>query len=172
MKTKTFFLLCTLLLSSFAIQKANAQESDITQAIKFKPSSLIFGTVQMGYEIKVSKNSSFQVDGVYIMRNINEVEYTGFGGAVQYRFYLQDTALKGWFVGPYGLYASSTGTNDLKFTRTTVGLAIGYQFQLNPVIIDIFTGPAYYSFKADDPDYDAVLSGFGPLIGFSLGIGF
>lgn len=172
MNTKTVIFLTTLLFSTFTMQIVNAQDSDLTQAIKFRPTALIFGEIQLGYEFKISESSTIEIDGLYVSSKLDQNEYTGFGGALQYRYYFKKTPLKGWFVGPTGLYSTSKTSNDLKFSRTVVGLAIGYQWQLNPIVIDLFTGPGYYSFTADDPDVSIAISGFGPLVGFSVGVAF
>ena len=52
------------------------------------------------------------------------------------------------------------------------GGVIGYQWNWNPVTLDIYGGPAYYSVDADDPTFDFGFDGIGARLGVSLGFAF
>ena len=162
-------LLLVAFLAFLAFPKANAQEN----VIKFNPLALIVGEIQVGYERVLSENQSLQVDLAYASFNSGVFDYTGFGGGLQYRFYVQKekSAPVGWFAGPFASY-SSTKSGDLKASVFAAGGVIGYQWNWNPITLDIYGGPAYYNVDSDDVFFDFGFDGFGPKLGISLGYAF
>lgn len=174
MKNKKLSLFSLILAFSFFSQNLSAQEptTNYTQSIKFKPTALIFGAVQLGYEFKVSPSSSIQVDGIYIDAEIGDFEYQGYGGAFHYRYFLKKNPIDGWYAGPFARYSRSETNTDFTLERINYGLTIGYQHQFEPAVVDVFLGPGYRSYSADDPNFDEdeIFSGFGLLFGFSVGI--
>ena len=166
-------LLVLVFLVWFAFPKTNAQEN----IIKFNPLALIVGEVQLGYERVLNEGQSFQVDLAYASFDSGSYDYTGFGIGLQYRFYFQKekAAPVGWFAGPVASYSSATSDGfdgDLKTTVFVAGGVIGYQWNWNPITLDIYGGPAYYNINADDDSFDFGFDGFGAKLGVSLGFSF
>ncbi len=167
-------LLLIVAVAIFALPKANAQEN----IVKFNPLALIVGSVEIGYERVLSDNQSLQVDLGYASFDSGSFDYTGLGAGLQYRFYIQESkeAPVGWFAGPFASYSTSkadnSGGDDFKTSVFAAGGVIGYQWNWNPVTLDIYGGPAYYSIDADDDTFDFGFDGFGPKLGLSLGFSF
>ncbi|WP_299549587.1 DUF3575 domain-containing protein [Seonamhaeicola sp.] len=162
-------ILLVAALAVFGLSKMNAQEN----IVKFNPLALIVGSFEVGYERALNDSQSFQVDLAYASFNSGIVDYTGFAGGLQYRFYFQNSkdVLEGWFAGPVASYSSASG-NDLNVSAFVAGGVIGYQWNWEPVTLDLYGGPAYYSIDADDPTFDFGFDGIGPRLGLSLGFNF
>lgn len=163
-------LLLSTIIAIFAMSNLNAQEN----VIKFNPLALIVGSFEIGYERVLSENQSLQIDLAYASFNSGSFDYSGFGAGLQYRFYLQKSkeAPVGWFAGPVASYSSASADNDFKTSVFAAGGVIGYQWNWNPITLDIYGGPAYYSINADDPTFDFGFDGIGPRLGVSLGYAF
>jgi hypothetical protein len=162
-------ILLAIAIALFALPKINAQEN----VIKFNPLALVLSTVQVGYERVLNDNQSIQVNLGYASFKSGSIDYSGFGGGLQYRFYLQKekVALEGWFAAPYVNY-SSYDASGLKTSIFSGGGLVGYQWLWNPITLDLYIGPAYYSVNADEDSFDYGFEGFGPIFGFSLGYSF
>jgi len=163
-------LLLTILMAVFAFQ-ANAQKN----VVKFNPFPLILGTIELSYERVVTENSSLELDMGYTSITFNDDRYNGFSVGLQYRFYLQKkySAPKGWFAGPYGSYSSTRfDDGDLQTTVISGGAIIGYQWQLDPIAIDIYFGPGYFDRNADDDAFDIGFDGLGLKAGVAIGVSF
>ena len=165
-------LVCTVI-AVFAFSKMNAQEN----IVKFNPLALVVGVVEVGYERVLSDSQSIQIDLGYASFNSGAFDYTGFAAGLQYRFYVQKakSAPVGWFVGPFANYSSAksdNGGSDFKTTVFAAGGVIGYQWNWEPITLDIYGGPAYYSINADDDAFNFGFDGLGARLGFSLGFSF
>ncbi len=165
---KKLLLSAAILVLGFS--KMTAQEN----VIKFNPLALVLGSFEVGYERVLSDNQSIQVDLAYASFDSGLFDYTGFGGGLQYRFYMQKSkeAPVGWFAGPVASYTTASADNDFKTSVFSAGGVIGYQWNWNPITLDIYGGPAYFSIDADDPTFDFGFDGIGARIGLSLGFAF
>lgn len=165
---KKLFLLG--ILSIFALSKISAQEN----IVKFNPLALIVGSFEVGYERVLNNSQSLQIDLAYSSINSGSFDYSGFGAGLQYRFYVQSSkdAPVGWFVAPVVSYTSVSADNDFKTSVFAAGGVVGYQWNWNPITLDIYGGPAYYSIEADDPTFDFGFDGIGARLGLSLGFAF
>ncbi len=167
-------LFLVIAIAVFALPKVNAQEN----VVKFNPLALIVGAVEVGYERVLSDSQSLQIDLGYTSFNSGSFDYTGLAGGLQYRFYLQEAkqAPVGWFAGPFASYstakADNNGGDDFKTSVFAAGGVVGYQWNWEPITLDIYGGPAYYSIDADDDTFDFGFDGFGPRLGISLGFAF
>lgn len=163
-------LFLSALIAVFGFSIMFAQEN----VVKFNPLALILGSFELGYERVISDNQSLQVDLAYASFDSGTIDYTGFGAGLQYRFYLQKAkeAPIGWFAAPVVSYSSASADNDFKTSVFSAGGVIGYQWNWNPITLDIYGGPAYYSIDADDPTFDFGFDGIGPRLGLSLGFAF
>jgi hypothetical protein len=162
------FLIILLLVTGCAFN-VHAQKN----VVKFNPLPLIFGTAEVAYERVVGERQSAQLELGYTSLNVDGNKYTGFGVGAQYRFYLQKkyTAPEGWFAGPYAGYSSSE-SDSFKTTVFSGGAVIGYQWNWEPVTLDIYLGPGYFDRNAEDDDFDIGFDGLGLKFGVSLGVAF
>jgi len=162
-------LLCAMIMV-LGVSNMKAQEN----VVKFNPLALIVGSFEVGYERVLSDKQSIQVDLAYASFDSGAFDYSGFGAGLQYRFYIQNSkdAPVGWFAGPVASYTSASANNDFKTSVFAAGGVIGYQWNWNPVTLDIYGGPAYYSVDADDPTFDFGFDGIGARLGVSLGFAF
>ena len=161
-------IMLTVLVAVITMVTVKAQEN----IVKFNPLALVVGSIELGYETAITDKSSVQVDLGYVNFNSSGLDYTGFGAGLQYRMYLQDKdVLVGWFAGPYASYASSKA-NDLKVSVLSGGAVVGYQWNWNPITLDLYGGPGYFSVDADEQDFDFGFDGFGLKLGFSIGYSF
>lgn len=165
MKKLSLVILVTIIFSSSVMSQENI--------VKINPLGLVFGAFEVGYERVLNDNQSLQVDLAFVSFDDLGQDYTGFGAGLQYRFYVQKAkeAPIGWFVGPFASY-SSASSNDFNVSNFGAGGIIGYQWHWNPITLDIYGGPAYFSVDADDPNFDFQSDGIGARIGLSLGFGF
>ncbi|MEL0456088.1 DUF3575 domain-containing protein [Flavobacteriaceae bacterium SZ-1-7] len=163
-------LLFSAVIVFLVVSKVTAQEN----VVKFNPLALIVGSFELGYERVLNDSQSLQVDLGYASFSSGSFDYTGFGAGLQYRFYIQKShdAPTGWFAGPIASYSSASADNDFKTSVFAAGGVIGYQWNWNPVTLDIYGGPAYYSIEADDTSFDFGFDGIGPRLGLSLGFAF
>lgn len=163
-------MLLFAVITAFGYSNMKAQEN----VVKFNPLALIVGSFEVGYERVLSDNQSIQIDLAYASFDSGIYDYTGFGAGLQYRFYLQKAkeAPVGWFAGPVASYASSSADNDFKTSVFAAGGVVGYQWNWEPITLDIYGGPAYYSVDADDPTFDFGFDGIGAKLGFSIGFAF
>ncbi|SNY99417.1 DUF3575 domain-containing protein [Flagellimonas pacifica] len=141
--------------------------------IKVNPLALAFGTMEIGYERVLNQKQSFQVDLGYTTFSTGGSKYSGFGIGAQYRFYIQEGkhAPEGWFLAPVANYSSSKADN-FKTTVLVAGGVGGYQWNWNPITLDLYGGPAFYSVKSDDTAFSYGFDGLGVRVGFSLGFAF
>ena len=162
-----------VLVLCLGFSKMNAQEN----VVKFNPLAIIFGSFQVSYERVVSDNSSLQLDlgftSFKYTSGFSEVKYTGFGAGAQYRFYLgsSNEPPVGFFAGPIASF-STASSDDFKVTTIVAGGIIGYQWNFDPITLDLYAGPAYYSVDADDPTFSFGFDGFGAVLGLSVGVAF
>lgn len=169
---KKLILLAAIIL--FGFSKSIAQEN----IVKFNPLALIVGSFEVGYERVLNENQSLQVDLGYSSFDSGSLDYSGLGAGLQYRFYVQKSkeAPVGWFAGPVASYSSTkadaNGGDDFKTSVFVAGGVFGYQWNWEPITLDIYGGPAYYSVDADDETFDFGFDGLGLKLGLSLGFGF
>lgn len=163
---KKYIVAIVLIAVGFTVR---AQEN----VIKVNPLALLFGSLEMGYERVLSENQSFQVDLGYATFSSGDLDYTGFGIGAQYRFYVQaaKNAPEGWFLAPVASYSSSSA-NDFKTTVFVAGGVGGYQWNWNPITLDIYGGPAFFNVESDDTAFDFGFDGLGIKLGLSLGFSF
>lgn len=166
-------LLFVAIIAILGFKGVNAQEN----VVKFNPLALIVGSIEVGYERVLNDNQSLQVDLAYASFNSGVLDYSGFGGGLQYRFYFQESndAPTGWFAGPVASYASTKADGiggDFKTSVFAAGGVVGYQWNWQPITLDLYGGPAYYSVDADDPTFDFGFDGLGARLGLSIGFGF
>ncbi|MGB5941528.1 MAG: DUF3575 domain-containing protein [Leeuwenhoekiella sp.] len=157
------------MLFSFTMTKGLAQEN----IVKFNPLALIVGSLEVGYERSVNDMQSFQVNLAYTSLSSGDIDYSGFGIGAQYRFYFQDRKdlMEGWFAGPSASY-SSASADDFDVSVFTGGGVVGYQWNWEPVTLDFYAGPGYFSVDSNQPDFDFGLDGIGIILGLSLGFNF
>ncbi|MGX1930690.1 DUF3575 domain-containing protein [Flagellimonas sp. 2504JD4-2] len=141
--------------------------------VKINPLSLLFGSLELGYERVVSEKQSFQIDLGYTSFTSGSLQYSGFGIGGQYRFYVQSgkNAPEGWFLAPVASFSSSKA-DDFKTTVFVAGGVAGYQWNWDPITLDLYGGPAFYSVDSNDTGFDFGFDGLGLRLGASLGLGF
>nr|WP_299383586.1 DUF3575 domain-containing protein [Allomuricauda sp.] len=163
---KKYFLVLAFL---FALSQMNAQDN----IVKFNPLSLMIGVAELGYERVLDQNNSIQVDVGYTSFSSGGSSYSGFGVGGQYRFYVQESknAPVGWFLAPVAHYYNAS-SNDFKTSIISVGGVGGYQWNWNPITLDIYGGPAYYSVNSDQDNFGFGFEGLGLRLGLSLGFAF
>ena len=160
-----------LILTTMVTFTAAAQDN----VIKFNPLSLVFGNAEINYERVVGSRQSLQLEAGYTYLNFDGDRYTGFTVGAQYRFYLQKkyTAPEGWFAAPYINYCSARYEDeDFNINIFSLGAVLGYQWQLDPVAIDLYFGPGYFQREADATDFDLGFDGLGLKVGLAVGLGF
>ncbi|PWL37557.1 hypothetical protein DKG77_14705 [Flagellimonas aquimarina] len=148
---------------------ARAQEN----VVKVNPLAAVFGYLEVGYERVLNENQSFQIDLGYVSFSSGNLDYTGFGIGLQYRFYVKKAknAPEGWFLAPVANYSSSSA-NEFKTTVFAAGGVAGYQWNWDPITLDIYGGPAFYSVESDDEAFNFGFDGLGARFGLSLGFAF
>ncbi|WP_420601028.1 DUF3575 domain-containing protein [Flagellimonas sp.] len=163
---KMYLMAIVLFVTGFTVK---AQEN----VIKANPLALLFGTMEIGYERVINQKQSFQVDLGYTSFTSGNLKYTGFGIGAQYRFYVQadKNAPEGWFLAPVANYSSSSA-NDFKTTVLVAGGVGGYQWNWDPITLDLYGGPAFFNVKSDDSAFNYGFDGLGMRLGFSLGFAF
>lgn len=141
--------------------------------IKVNPLALLFGSLEIGYERVLNENQSFQIDLGYQSFTSGSQNYNGFGLGVQYRFYVQNGkyAPEGWFLAPVASYYSSK-SGSFKTSVLIAGGVGGYQWNWDPITLDIYGGPAFFSVDSDDDSFNFGFDGLGLRLGASIGLGF
>ena len=181
---KLFF---TAILTFFTMANITAQEN----VIKVNPLAILGGIDLVSYERTLSENTSGIISAAYGGFKIEDLDYSSFGGGLQYRYYF-DEVLSRWY-GAAGLSyqfgkvesenitvgGSSIDANKFDFSAFGGGLKIGYQwvwdsgFSLDPNL-----GASYksfnYEFEDEDQEnlFDVKPSGVLPTFGFALGYAF
>lgn len=156
-------------------------------AFKVNLFSPIVKTGSFFYERKLNETSSFQFGFGFTAYNRENVKISGIFLTPEYRFYLTNEALNGFYIGPYLRYQNlkiedknSNPSNPDKATLSTLGggLVVGRQWLFSDIItLDIFAGPNYNSgnVKVTSGNTVAVPSnfkGFGARAGVTLGVAF
>lgn len=179
----------SLLLALFAVGfAANAQEgSSKSNAFKVNLFSPIVKTGSFFYERKLNEKSSAQLGFGFTAYNRDNVKVSGIFLTPEYRFYLSNEALNGFYVGPYVRYQNlkvedktSDPANPDKATLSTFGggIVVGREWLFSDIItLDIFAGPNYNSGKVkvtsgSDVDVPGTFEGFGARFGVTLGVAF
>lgn len=173
-------LLALLFITGFS-STAIAQNT----AIKINILSPIVSTASLFVEHAVGETSSIQLGGFYTGASIGETKFRGFGITPEFRYYLSDQALDGFYLGPFLRYQNFDLTDDLTEDEATFssfggGLVIGRQWLLKErITIDLFGGPAYNSQSIEVSDgsseeqFDTgAFGGFGVRIGVTIGVAF
>jgi hypothetical protein len=120
---------------------------------------LVFGQYSVAYENAISENKSWEIVASYVKIGSQNLYITGFGGSLQYRFFLSSSdAPKGLFVAPvvgarfleYKDSAADATLVSFKFTTLTVGAIIGYQwlFSDDRFSLELSAGPGYVHYFA------------------------
>ncbi|MEX0313299.1 MAG: DUF3575 domain-containing protein [Allomuricauda sp.] len=163
---KTYLITIAFILMGMAVK---AQEN----VVKVNPLALLFGSLEIGYERVLSESQSFQIDLGYQSFSSGNLNYRGFGLGAQYRFYVQQAknAPEGWFLAPVASYYTAKA-DDLKTTMLIAGGVGGYQWNWDPITLDLYGGPAFFSINSDDDAFNFGFDGLGLKLGASLGLGF
>jgi hypothetical protein len=172
-----------------AAVSANAQDGK-QNAFKANLFSPIVKTGSFFYERALNEKSSAQLGFGFTAYNRDNVKVSGIFITPEYRFYLSNEALNGFYVGPYVRYQNlkvedktddgSGSTETSKATLSTFGggVVVGRQWMFGDIVtLDIFAGPNYNSGKVkvtsgDDVDVPGTFEGFGVRFGVTLGIAF
>jgi hypothetical protein len=164
----------------------NAQDGGKKNAFKVNIFSPIVKTGSFFYERAINEKSSAQLGFGFTAYNRSDVKVSGLFFTPEYRFYLSNEALNGFYVGPYLRYQNlkvedkSDPNTTSKATLSTYGggVVVGRQWLFSDIItLDIFAGPNYNSGKVKvtqgtDPDVPGSFEGFGARFGVTLGVAF
>lgn len=155
---------------------ASAQE--FRHVIKVSPIGMLFGQFSGTYEKVVAENSSFLINANYLDRDFLGVNTKSFGGAISYRYYLQNEKLApiGLYISPGFSYSNYSIGQDVidasSFAMSAVG---GHQWVWNSGFsLDLNIG-FQYAVSTDATVSTVNLSSFSgvvPKFGVSLGWGF
>ncbi|HZH96998.1 MAG TPA: DUF3575 domain-containing protein [Flavisolibacter sp.] len=176
------FALCV---SSVSLMYAQEGKSN---AFKVNILSPIVKSGSFFYERAVNESSSVQLGVGFTAYKADMVKISGLFITPEYRFYLSDQVMNGFYIGPFARYqnlkiedSESDPRNPDKATLSTIGggLLIGKQWMLKDIVtFDIFLGPSYNNGKLkvtsgdDILEIPATLNGFGLRTGITLGIAF
>lgn len=177
----------SLFLFASSVTALHAQDEK-SNAFKINILSPIAKTGSFFYERKVSDASSAQLGVGFTAYNANSVKISGLFFTPEYRFYLSDEALNGFYVAPFLRYQNlkiedteSDPSNPDKATLSTIGggLTVGRQWLFKDIItFDVFLGPSYNSGKvkvtsgSSIQDVPGTFNGFGLRAGLTLGVAF
>lgn len=172
---------------TFSMANITAQEN----VIKVNPLAILGGIDLVSYERALSDNTSGIISAAYGGFKIGDLDYSSFGGGLQYRYYF-DEVLSGWYgaaalsyqtgeveSGNITIGGSSTDANKFDFSAFGGGLNIGHQWIWNSGFsLDLNLGASYksfnYEFEDEDQEnlFDVKASGVLPTFGFALGYAF
>jgi|GEM_PF-6262758 len=189
----------TLILILCAVGVMNAQKNKL---IKTNPLGAIFKIYSLGYEQETKDNQSFTINALYSDFSLAGFKIKGPGIGVGYRFYFQNKDLfEGWFAGPsiaysklaFGLGVSDDGyttSGELSINGAKIDLSesvgdltansfgisgiVGYQWNWQPITLELFLGIGSTSVTAkDEGSFSESSTGFGlNAYGFSMGYQF
>ncbi len=171
LKMKKILLLLVMGVSMMYATSASAQGY-----LKLNPLNWAIGQFGLAYEGILNEKSSFQVGANFF--NYRVFDLSGFGGSLQYRFYLtSDDAPKGLFVAPHVGINITTWKDDSgvleneSFTRLKLGAMIGYQwlFSDDKFTFELGIGPAYKLNIGDVGEQVDLGGNIGPIASLSLG---
>jgi hypothetical protein len=176
-------LFCATLLCAGIL--GNAQKGTKMNAFKINIFSPLAKTGSFFYERRITDKSSAQLGVGFTAYNRSDVKISGIFFTPEYRFYLSNEALNGFYVAPYLRYQNlkiedKSGGSNSKATLSTFGggLVAGRQWLFSNVItLDIFAGPNYNSGKVkvtsgSTVDVPGSFEGFGARFGVTLGVAF
>ncbi len=175
-----------LVLSLLGVSSSMAQEDVANDnAIKANPLGLLLGIGKINYEKKLSDSRSAQLGVSYFNYGNSGDRLSGLGIIPEYRFYIKDDAIDGFYVAPFLKYNNFTVTDgDFKGALNIYsgGAKAGMQWLLGKkdnFIIDLAFGGSYsdYNLKVktgSDTSFDSedLLSGIGLELNFSIGFAF
>ena len=165
-----------LLLLVMGVSMMLATNASAQGYIKINPAAWAVGQFGVAYEGVVNEKSSFQIGANFF--NYRIFDLSGFGGSVQYRFYLSsDDAPRGLFVAPHVGVNITTWKDELgiydneSFTRLKLGAMIGYQwlFSDDRFSFELGIGPAYKLNIGDVSERVTLGGNIGPIASLSLG---
>jgi len=192
------FLLSSALLLGMGASAAHAQSN----AIKINIFSPLVRTVSIFGEHALNENSSAQLGFYYTRFSVGDTKFGGFGITPEYRYYLSDEVMNGFYVAPFLRYQSLTmklddyrsyyydvngnyvpTSSSPKATLSTIGggLLIGYQRVFKKrITFDSFIGPSFNSGSikvksggANENVFETgSFDGFGVRLGITLGVAF
>ncbi|AFM06014.1 Protein of unknown function (DUF3575) [Bernardetia litoralis DSM 6794] len=180
--------------------------------IKTNPLNPILGRYTLGLEVAITEHSSLSLlvsrsnlsfdKFDYETSNGSEVggelELTSWGFMPEYRYYISEQALKGFYIGSYANYArmeldisvnggtdETSGYANAKFNNYGLGIMTGYNFLINDQFsIDVFGGLGGFwynlskvniKYQNDDVVEEKIpipIAGLFPRIGVNLGYAF
>lgn len=161
----------------------NAQDGGRKNAIKVNIFSPVVKTGSFFFERAINEKSSAQLGVGFTSYSKGGTKLSGLFFTPEYRFYLSNEALNGFYVGPYVRYQNlKLEDKDYasKGTLTTYGggVVVGRQWMFSDrITLDIFAGPNYNSKKLEytegtQSDLPASATGFGVRFGVTFGVAF
>jgi hypothetical protein len=157
-------------------------EEDHTSIIKFNLLSPIAGTVTLSYEKSLNNDASFVTTASYFTGQFGNtsIPVRGFSATLEYRFYLGETPIRGYYLQPYGRYQylKDIQTKEDELSVPGIGLLMGYQWVfLKRIAFDMNMGPSYNFSNLTSPgntynatDFKPILSGYWIRGGVSVGL--
>lgn len=170
MKTKIIPLIVILLLVLSTSAVMGAGHIDTKGIISFEPTGFLSGAYNIGYEKPLDNTNSIKGFGSFFYYSAGTESISGFGAGAQYRYYTENEAPEGFYVGPSGSFSSFEGVSLF-----SVGGVGGYQWIYEDTYtIDGYVGVDYYLGSYDlGSEFDSYsFSGIVPSYGVSFGYKF
>lgn len=170
----------------FAIPLLSQEKAAVAtekNVLKINTLAGIIGTGSIFYERKISDMTSAQLGIAFLSYKFGDTRFTGLILTPEYRIYPTNSAIDGFYIGPYLRYQNftlkNTSTED-KGTLTSIGGGVDFGRQwilAKGFTMDLFFGLHYSSSKVtvnsgSDSFDTSRLTGFKPRIGFALGFAF
>jgi hypothetical protein len=180
-------IILAFVLCASSVTMLNAQDGR-SNAFKVNIFSPVVKSGSFFYERKVNNTSSAQLGGGFTAYKADELKISGVFFTPEYRFYLTNQAMNGFYVAPFLRYqnlkiedteSDPAHPNKAKLTTFGGGLVAGRQWMFKDIVtLDIFIGPSYNSGDlkvtsgSEVADIPGVFNGFGVRTGLTLGIAF
>ena len=185
----TIITLITLSTTIFAQDTESATTKKNT--FKANPLGLILGIGKINYERQLGPKSSAQLGFSFFSYTADGSGLSGFSLLPEYRFFVNGTAVEGFYIAPFAKYNSITYENEgdltgedfkAKLNVYRIGAKGGFQWLLGKnenFVIDLAFGGKYSDFNLkvkegndDDFDNENLFEGFTPELSFAIGFVF
>jgi hypothetical protein len=162
-----FSILTQLVTAQVGPNQNNEEERN--SIIKFNLLSPVIGTITLSYEKSLNNDASFITTASYFTGQLfnTSVPVKGFSAALEYRFYIGETPIRGYYIQPFARYQyfKDIQTKEDELSVPGVGLLMGYQWVfLKRIAFDMNLGPSYNFSNLTSPGKNYSASDFKPFI--------
>lgn len=122
-KRTVVLIVCFVVIGLLSPQIASADDATANRSLTFSPLGFIFRVYNLNYEQALGDKLSMVVGGQFLSWNLGALgSVNAFGAIAGANYYLQGTAIEGFYVGPQASVAYATG-GDPKTSAFTIGAA-------------------------------------------------